>query len=760
VDDRTFLDGLDILGTPIFVLPRAAEGTSTAGLIKGKYRSPKGWSGVSADDNTERLDKARNGDAYGVVCGSTYDVIDVDPRNGGDTSFAEMVALGVIPQVQHVVSTPGGGFHLYIEPLGVGKHTGFRPGIDLQAAGSFVFAPPTNGYSVVEPFLWPELGSQLPDSPARLREYVLNPVKKKTNAVEISPPARAVGIPPSVVHAQIKTVLETLDALAALPEGERLPWVGVEGGVGWDMGGLYAAERLVEASNSGAGYSLEEAKKDFLKHSPQASGTYSPTHKWSEAVKYVGDKPLPYEDALSVFGTTLTDEDEDGSSPSGEIYGGQLKMAYRLANGFAGKLLFIHGVGWHFWDGTRWAVDDRGRAERAVIATLRKAIIESLGGDKKLRTDVSRCESSMGIKGVLTIAATLEEFAFTTDHMDADPYLINCANGTLDLRDRTLRPHDPADRCTKIARGAYTPGLNSAAWDTFLEQVLPEVEERNYLQRVIGQSCYGGVREHLFPVLTGTGANGKGTAYSAICGAMGDYAAIINPDMLMVRDRGGIGGPEMMVLRGARLVVASELGRERTLDDSLMKRLTGGDRLTARHLFKEPVTWLPSHQLVYVSNHKPKTDGDDEAIWRRMRIIPFDIVIPPENRDVTLGETLTLHADAIFTWAVEGFFDYEDNGGMREPASVLNATHAYRQESNDLSRFIIERCEVGKALQVSVGELWVAWLTWRDEEGCEVLSKKAFGQGLEKRGFKSAAYQNVRVRKGISLRSGDLEEEE
>src|SRR5690606_16889709 len=124
-----------------------------------------------------------------------------------------------------------------------------------------------------------------------------------------------------------------------------------------------------------------------------------------------------------------------------------------------------------------------------------------------------------------------------------------------------------------------------SVWEGFLAKVLPDADERRYLQRVFGQAVYGRVREHLFPVLIGTGANGKGTAYGAITNALGDYARIINPDLLMVRERGGVGGPEMMTRLGARLVIGSETEEGRKLDEATMKRLTGGDELTARNLY-------------------------------------------------------------------------------------------------------------------------------------------------------------------------------
>ena len=735
-----FLENLDLLGAPVFVL-RPGK------MIKGLYTAPKGWQNFTTEGNAARLASAVPGCGYGMVCGHVYDVLDVDPRNGGMASIKTLIDEGCIPQVHWVVKTLSGGLHLYLTPLDAGKHPGFLPGLDLQAAGSFVFIPPTDNYRVIENGDWPFLGFGSVEATDQLRARVNRTTAEPRKA------ATAGRVPESIIRDKVAQTLQSLDDLAALRDGERLPWPGVPGGVGWDVGGLYAAARLIEAANSGVEYTLEAARRDFLAHSP-SGGTYNPHHKWIEAQKYVGDTPIPYDSPSTVFSAVLADE----AATAGEIHSGQVRMAYRLADGFAGRLLFVRGIGWHHWDGRRWALDERGHAERAVISVLQDAIPES-NNNKKLRLDVVKCDSAGGIKGVLEVASILEPFAYTSEQMDSDPFLVNCANGTLDLRDRVLRPHNPNDRNTKIATGAYDQTATKDVWETFLNRILPDPEERGYLQRVIGQAAYGGVREHLFPVLTGKGANGKGTVYGAICNAFGDYAAIINPDMLMMHDRGGVGGPEMMVLRGARLVVASELGQDKVLDDALMKRLTGGDLLTARHLFREPVTWRPSHQLVYVSNHKPKTKGDDDAVWRRMRIIPFDVVIPDEEQDQTLSETLTLHADAILTWAIEGFFDREDNGGMREPAAVLTATASYQHENDAIKRFIDDRCDVGRQHHALVSDLWIAWLTWRDDEGGDLISKRGFGISLEGRGFTADMLQHTRIRRGLRLRK-DVDDED
>lgn len=144
-----FLEDLDLVGAPIFILDRLPKGAPVEGLIRGLYRAPRGWPNFTADGNDDRLAKAQPGCAYGMVCGHAYDVLDIDPRNGGEASFQKLVDAGAIPEVHYVVATPRGGRHLYVNPLGAPHRLGFLPGIDLQTANSFVFIPPTEDYHVI-----------------------------------------------------------------------------------------------------------------------------------------------------------------------------------------------------------------------------------------------------------------------------------------------------------------------------------------------------------------------------------------------------------------------------------------------------------------------------------------------------------------------------------------------------------------------------------------------------------------------------------
>ncbi|MCX2934044.1 phage/plasmid primase, P4 family [Mycobacterium sp. CVI_P3] len=426
-------------------------------------------------------------------------------------------------------------------------------------------------------------------------------------------------------------------------------------------------------------------------------------------------------------------------------------MAYRIAARYSGQLLHVTRLGWHHWDGTRWSPDDRGVAKRAVLAELRRALAESLD-DKELRADARKCESAAGISGVLDIASALEPFAAAVTDLDADAHLLNVANGTLDLHTHELRPHDPAQRITKICRGAYHPDAQSQLWQAFLTRVLPDDDVRGFLQRLVGIGLLGEVREHVLPILTGTGANGKSVFDKAIRHTLGDYAATAEPDLFMHRD--GAHPTGEMDLRGVRWTVVSESDKDRRLAEATMKRLTGGDTIRARRMRQDFVEFTPSHTPLLITNHLPKVSGDDAAIWRRLRVIPFDIVIPEHEQDHELDTRLQLEADGILTWAITGYREYLDRG-LDEPATVRNATDTYHRNSDAIARFIEDECTISSpVLKATTGQLHEAWERWRIRDGAEPMSQKAFGLALDRHSHPvTDRDQNGRWRAGIAVRT-------
>lgn len=439
-------------------------------------------------------------------------------------------------------------------------------------------------------------------------------------------------------------------------------------------------------------------------------------------------------------------------------HSGQVRFAYRLAQEYRDRLLHVFGLGWYRWDGQRWAPDDHGEATRAVLDVLRTEW-RAAQANRDLARDVTACQSAAGVRGILEIAEALEPFAATVTQMDADPYLLNCANGTLDLHTLTLRPHSPADRITKVCRAGYDPQARSEAWEAFLARVVPDDAVRGYLQRFVGVALLGTVREQEFTIAAGTGANGKGVFYAAVLHALGDYGHTAESDLFMTtKANANAASPAVVALRGRRFVVCSETEQDHRLAAALMKNLTGGDPITARALHRDPVTFNPSHTVLMVTNFLPKVAGNDPAVWRRMRVVPFAVTIPEAERDPELGERLQLAADAVLSWAVAGWRDYLATG-MAPPEAVQTATADYRRRSDAIARFIDERLLVNAHMWVTVADLWQAWEQWAADEGTEPVSKREFGDEFDKRGWpanvRKSGGKSVRARSGIGLQDTD-----
>lgn len=417
-----------------------------------------------------------------------------------------------------------------------------------------------------------------------------------------------------------------------------------------------------------------------------------------------------------------------------EQHRGQLRLAERMVARSREELRHVHGVGWHVWDGARWARDLNGSATRAAVQTVKAAYADlpELGRDdqKDLLSDIRKCESASGLDGVLRLAGSLLPVAVSVDQLDADPYLFNTANGTLDLRSGQVRAHSPSDLLTKVAGCGYDPAARSATFDRFLEEVLPDPEVRAFVGRVFGHALVGRVVEHLLPILTGTGANGKSTLLDAVASAFGDYAIAAEPDLLV--DRGSVHTTGQADLLGVRLAVCSETDAGRRLAAATVKRLTGGDKIRARRMRQDNIEFNPSHSVVMVTNHKPQVAGDDPALWRRLRIVPFDVTVA--QPDSTLPQRLALELPAVLAWAVQGHADWHSNG-LSEPAAVKAATDSYKASSDGLGRFLDERCHLSHAAHVQSSALFGAWSSWCHNNGEDAGSSVTFAEAMTGRGF-------------------------
>lgn len=226
------------------------------------------------------------------------------------------------------------------------------------------------------------------------------------------------------------------------------------------------------------------------------------------------------------------------------------------------------------------------------------------------------------------------------DELDQDPWLLNILNGTIDLRNGELGPHDPDHMITKLAPVGYDPTASCPLWLQFLDKIMDGNEGLiQFLKRAIGYSLTGIIREHVLFVCHGDGRNGKSTFLETILGLLGDYSRKAPPSLLMLK-RGKAHPTERAMLYGSRFVPAIESAEDNKFEEAIVKELTGGDTISARRMREDFWDFSPTHHLWLATNHKPVITGTDSGIWSRIALIPFSITIPEQERDTTLAETL------------------------------------------------------------------------------------------------------------------------
>lgn len=421
-----------------------------------------------------------------------------------------------------------------------------------------------------------------------------------------------------------------------------------------------------------------------------------------------------------------------------------------------GEVLYVHDIGkWFIWSGTRWAEDRDGEIERRAKATVEslheeaKAIMDD-EQRKAMRQHALKSESASRIRSMLELARSEPEVAATSEIFDADALLLNTKNGTLNLQTGELQEHRREDLIMRTVPVAYDPDAECPRWKRFLDRIMGKNKNLlAFLRRAVGCTLTGIQVQSLF-MLYGGGANGKSTFLAVIKALLGDYAKNCQPDTLTTSRGNGIDN-DLARLRGARLVTSIESDEGRRLAEAKIKQITGGDAVTARFLFHEHFEFVPVFKLWLATNHKPEIRGGDEAIWRRLLLIPFQVQIPEAERDADLPEKLKEELPGILAWAVRGCWAWK-TGGLKPPAEVLVATAAYRTEEDRVSAFIDQRCETGPKEEQPAGELYRAYKNWALENGEEPLTSTAFGRRLEEKSFGMKRGGKGRVRLGLSLK--------
>ena len=430
----------------------------------------------------------------------------------------------------------------------------------------------------------------------------------------------------------------------------------------------------------------------------------------------------------------------------------------RLVRHFGARLKHTPALGWLVYDGQRWAPGDATATELTKESHRRIWAEAAAASDpdnvKRLAGHAVKSQSAAKIEAAMKMARTIPAVAARPGDFDRDPWTLNVANGTLDLETGQLLRHSPGDMLTRIAPVSYLPDAEAPIWIPFLNRVMGgNAALVDWLQKAVGYSLTGRTDEHAFLFLHGGGRNGKSTFCGALLDLLGEYACKIPAESLLtMRRSGGEASPDVARLAGVRLVIASELPENARLNEALVKDLTGGDTITARHLYREPFDFRPVFKLWFYGNHKPVIRGTDEGIWRRPRMLPFTVQIPEAEVDRALPDKLRAELPGILAWAVKGCRRWQAEG-LGIPAEVRAATGALRAENDVLGAFLAECCVLGSGLHAPAGRLYAAYRGWAEDGKEYPISQTRFGLALKERGFEGYRDRTIgRLYKGLAVR--------
>jgi putative DNA primase/helicase len=636
----------------------------------------------------------------GVACGvkSNLVAIDIDQPLGED-SWRQLCDGRPVPDTVENLTGGGGRQLLFQHPGGnIRNAVGLAglPGLDVRAGGGYIVVPPSvhpNG----KRYLWEASSDPASVSVADPPDWLV--VELRNGSV----PMRAEGAAPAVIT-----------------EGNRNAHLtGVAGGfrrIGAEYETIKAA---LVAENAKCQPPLSDAELDTIARSVSR---YDPTN------------------AL----LTLRRTDSGNAERFVHLYGELLRYCADFGH-------------WLVWDETRWRRDD----QRIVLALGQAMLLQMYQHGQAIQDDkergtfmayVASVDRLGKMQAAIEWASANRKVAVRPEDLDRNTGLFNLRNGTYDLKAGEFREHRSEELITRLAGTQYDPAATCPRWTRFLEEIFPDDPySRVFVQQAVGYSLTGDTREQCLFIFYGPGLNGKSTLLETIVDLLGSYAVRTPVETLMIR-RGDVIPNDLARLKGARLVHSAETESGRRLAESLVKSLTGGDTIVARFLHAEFFEFRPTFKLFLATNHRPVIRGQDLAIWRRIRLVPFTVCFPPERQDKDLAAKLRQELPGILNWALKGYQDWQTNG-LSLPPAVSEATESYRTAMDTLSDFLDECCVTEKAGQVAAQVLYEAYRKYCEKTGDRIASRKALGMQLEERGYQAVRRAGgQRVWLHISLR--------
>lgn len=530
---------------------------------------------------------------------------------------------------------------------------------------------------------------------------------------------------------------------------------------GAEIKAMFNGELIINNDHSSTDMSLCNhlafwCDKDYIKMDRMFRQTGLMRNKWDE---YRGEQTygeMTLIDAISSTANVVSDNEKSDlkiTIKESKSYNyTELGNAEWFSDEYQGKVLYSKQYEWLLWNGKKWEVDDIGKVNRMATNLFKKLWeTDSEATQKWART----CESRKTITNSLALAQSF--LPVRNEELDSHKYLFNCQNGVLDLKSGILLPHKSQYLLTKIASIGYEKEAECPTWKVFLESIFKDGNGKtdydliHYIQKVIGYSMTGDISEQSIFFLYGSGKNGKSTFINVIHNILGEYARQSNKDTFIANDNKNGANNDVARLVGSRFVSAIESAENEKLDESLVKQITGGEKVLARFLHKEFFEFSPEFKVFFTTNHKPIIRGSDEGIWRRVKLIPFVVQIPEEKRDKDLPIKLLQETPGILNWMLEGCLMWQKEG-LKPPKVVEEASEHYKKEMDILYPFLTEACTSNPLAKVELKKLYQAYQEYVRQGGDIELKKRPFTRMLESKGYeKVVGSGNKTYFKGIRL---------
>lgn len=444
-------------------------------------------------------------------------------------------------------------------------------------------------------------------------------------------------------------------------------------------------------------------------------------------------------------------------------------LARRLVLEANGSLRYVREwKAWLSWNGKHWQRDDglaAAHVAKRVSDTLWRELAE-LPPERRgqVVAFVKAAASARGIEAAVKLARSEPQVVVTAEELNRPMYLLNVANGTLNLETQELLPHRPGNLLTHMAGVAFDAKADCPTWRRFVEQVTNgDKELAAFLQRSCGVALSADVSEQVLWLHYGEGRNGKSTMLNTMVEILGTYAGPAPLELLLVRGRFA---KEVEVqfasLAGKRLVTTVEADEGVRFSEATVKLLTGGDVVLARRLYEDAWPLRPTWKLHVAANHKPLVKGSDEGIWRRLMLCPWKVRFEGAADDKRLKEKLAAELPGILNWCLFGFMQWKGSG-LNPPDCVRAATNEYRADNDVLGMWVAECCVKEPKAVAEARELYRSYREWSEDRGEHPMTHTAFGLKMEQLGYTnerptSGQWRNRTIRRGLGLLNHKFDE--